>query len=112
MTDDTASGPVTAEHVGLPILDSEGNQIGVLAAVDGDDVEVDPDPDVSDDARASLGWTQGEDVEWTLPASDLEHVDGEDVLETFPKTALDHDPDEDEAGDVLRVDLEAVNQRG
>lgn len=111
MTDDNASGQVSAADVGLPVLDSEGNQIGVVAAVEGDDVDVDPDPDVSDDARGSLGWEKLEDVEWTLQRSDLERVAAEDVLETFPKTDLDHDSDDpDPSGPVVYVDLGEVNR--
>lgn len=113
MTDDNASEQVSTADVGLPVLDSEGNQIGVVAAVAGDDVEIDPDPDLSDDARGSLGWEKLEDVEWTLPRSDLERVAAEDVLETFPKTDLDHDSDDaDPSGPVLYVDLGDVNRRG
>ena len=113
MTDDTASDPVTADDTDLPVLDSEGNQIGVVAAVSGEDVVVDPGPDVSDDARASLGWSSSENVEWTLQRSDLERVAAEDVLETFPKSALDHDSDDpDPSGPVLRVDLAEINRRG
>lgn len=111
MTDDPASDPVTTDDVGLPVVDDEGNQIGVVSAVDGDDVEVDPDADVSDDARAALGWERTENVRRTLQSSDLERVEDEDVLDSLPKTDLDHSSGE-AVGPVLRVDLGNVNRRG
>ena len=111
MPDDTTSDRLTAADLGLPVLDTEGNQIGVLAAVGDDDVEVDPDPDVTDDARASLGWDASENVQWTVPVAAVEYVSGEDVLATFPKAAIDHDAGDGAPDDVLRVDLDALNSR-
>lgn len=114
MTDDEATDPVTAADVGLPVVDGEGNQIGVVSAVEGDAVEVDPDPDVTDDARAALGWSETEGVRRTLPSSDLDRLAGDDAFDSLPKTDLERSGDEqaETAGPVLRVDLGAVNRRG
>ena len=110
MTDDTRA--VTPDDAGLPVVDEEGNQIGVAAAVDGDEVEIDLDPDVSDDARASLGWERSENVRRTLPAADLVRIEGDDALEALPKYDLNHEEDDGDVGPVLRVDLGEVNSRG
>lgn len=96
MTDESRD-PITAEDAGLPVLDSEGNQIGVVDRVEGDEVYVDPDADVSDDARASLGWVRDEQSVRPL---------ARDLLERVP--ADDGETD----GEELAVDLGDRNRRG
>lgn len=68
------SDPVTEDDRGAPVLDSEGVQIGVVDAVGDESVVVDPDPDVGDDARASLGWVRDEESEKSLPRDAFERV--------------------------------------
>lgn len=81
---------VTEDDVGLPVVDDEGLEVGVVDAVTDEGVVIDPGPDVADDVRASLGW--------------------EDPTETYPvdPESLAREGDGDEA--VVRIDLEAINR--
>lgn len=80
--------PVTGDDVGVPVVDPEGwDQVGVVDRVEGETVYVDPDPDVADDARTSLGW---EDLGAPHPV---------------PMAAFER---EDDDGTTLLLDLAAV----
>lgn len=91
MTDEPTD-PVTDADEGLPVVDSEGVQIGVVARVEGDEVYVDPDPDVGDDARQSLGWNPSDDA-----------------VQPLPRDSFERGGDE-ASGDVLRLDLDDRNR--
>lgn len=89
------SDEITADDVGAPVVDGEGNQVGVVAEVAEDRVTVDPDADVTDDARATLGWNRGGGGPQPLP-----------------RRALAREPADEGASDeaVVRVDLDALNR--
>lgn len=71
MADERSEPTVTEDDVGMPVVDTaEGHQIGTIAGVDGESVLVDPDPDMADDARASLGWDDPEET-YSLPMDAL-----------------------------------------
>lgn len=85
---------------GTPVLDDEGNQIGVVARVDEADVYVDPDPDVSADARSTMGWGESLPSEQHVPAAALVPVDSGD----------DGDGDPVETG-AFELDLDELGRR-
>ena len=47
----------TSEDTGKPVVDTADNRLGIITAVEGDTVEVDPDPDIdlTENLRALLG---------------------------------------------------------
>lgn len=74
MTEDS----VTTDDTGKPIVDADGDQIGIIADVSGDNISVEPDPDVTEDVRATLGWGDATD-EYQLPADASERNPQADV---------------------------------
>ncbi|SEP63242.1 hypothetical protein [Natrinema salaciae] len=49
----------TDDDVDKPVENSNGETVGVVAAVEGDVVHVRPDPTVVDSVKSSLGWEKG-----------------------------------------------------
>lgn len=87
MTEDS----VTADDTGKPIVDSKGNQVGIIAGVSGETVSVEPDPDITEDVRATLSWGDADD-DYQIAAKALKRNPRADVavFELLPEE-LDHD---------------------
>lgn len=78
MTGDRSQSPPTEEDTGKPVVTPDDTQIGIISAVDGGRVRVDPDPSLAEAVRAVLGW--GDDDEtYSLDASALERDPSADV---------------------------------
>ena len=73
-----AEDSVTADDTGKPIVDSEGYHIGIIADISGDTVSVEPNPNITDDIRATLGWGEADD-EYQITAEALKRSPRADV---------------------------------
>lgn len=82
---------VTADDTGKPIVDSEGNHVGIIADVSGDTVSVEPNPDITEDVRATLSWGDADD-DYQIGAEALKRNPRADVpvFKLLPEE-LDHD---------------------
>lgn len=58
---------------GKRVVDVDGEVIGVVSGVRNGTASVDPDPDISDEAMAKLGWDELEEGDYPL---DRSNVDG------------------------------------
>lgn len=90
MSDDCSQSKPTDDDTGKPVVTSNDTQIGVIAAVRGDSVSIDPDPNLAEDISAVLGDDTTDDT-YSLNAD-----------------ALERDPYADVA--VFRVDLDHLTQ--
>lgn len=73
---------VGREDEGKPVYDTEDTRVGMITRVDGDDVYIDPDPELSEKLAARLGWTfmlQGSEETYAIDASDIESVSDDRV---------------------------------
>lgn len=91
-----SEGGVSAADEGRPVVDEAGQQVGVVAAVDAETVAVDPDPDLGDDVRTTLGWGESQPAVQRVPREALRRTDVRS----------------DEDGTVLEIDLDATNRSG
>ena len=64
---------------GDSVVDDQGETMGIVTAVDADAIYVDPDPGLTEKLSAKLGWTDRDDAEYTIEASDVAGVEGGDV---------------------------------
>lgn len=66
MTNDTDHP--TPKDTGKPVVDTEGNRLGIITAVEGDTVEVDPDSDVdiTENLRALFSGSPNETDTYSL----------------------------------------------
>lgn len=81
---------VTEDDAGLPVVDDEGLEVGVVDSVTDDGVVIDPGMDVADDVRASLGW------------------EDPTVKQPVDPGALEREGEGDT--EDLRIDLERINR--
>ncbi|WP_226004141.1 hypothetical protein [Natrinema salinisoli] len=74
------TAPLTDDDVGKTVVDAAGKELGIVANVDGRTAHVDPNPSMTEQVLASVGW-EGEDEEDYVVTEDmLERVDTEVVL--------------------------------
>jgi hypothetical protein len=64
----------TDDDVGKTVVDSGGEEIGTVSAVEDGTAYVDPDPGVTDQLKAKLGWEDRDDESYPLPESAVETV--------------------------------------
>ena len=49
---------ITQDEEGKPVVDADGNDIGVIAAVQGGTAHVNIDPGLAETVKAQLGWDE------------------------------------------------------
>ena len=64
---------------GDSVIDNEGETIGIVTAVEGNEIYVDPDPGITEKLSAKLGWVDEDDAEYTVEADDVAGVEDGDV---------------------------------
>ena len=74
----------TDRDVGKPIVDRGGEQIGRVAGVTGNRVEVDPDPDTLDRIAARFGWDDRTDDTFRIDAEAVQRVSDDEVVVAVP----------------------------
>lgn len=65
---------ITDDEVGKRVVDANGEEIGMVTAVEGGTAYVEPDPGVTDSIKAMLGWTDVGDDAFALEATAVETV--------------------------------------
>lgn len=64
---------------GDSVVDSQGETVGIVTAVEADRLYVDPDPGITEKLSAKLGWVDEDDAEYTVDADDVAGVEDGDV---------------------------------
>lgn len=85
MGDESSTADATDDETGMPVIDEDDEEIGVVADAGEDAVTVEPADDVPDGTRSALGW-QEVDGPQELPRSSLErlsHGEVEAYVEAF-----------------------------
>ncbi|UPM42726.1 hypothetical protein [Halocatena salina] len=73
MTKETSPRGVRSEDTGLPIINENGDELGVIHGVVAEDVTIDPADTLDDATMTTLGWDDRNALQ-TLPRSMLERV--------------------------------------
>ncbi len=68
--------PVTEDDIGAPVIDTDEVQVATVVGVGEGTVDVQPEPDLGDDARGrgSIGWDDPEDT-YAFDATAFERVE-------------------------------------
>lgn len=74
----------TERDVGKPILDDEDNRLGRVAAVTGNEVEIDPNPDLLDRVKSRFGWKDRDDDTYRIDADRVRRVTDDEVVVRSP----------------------------
>lgn len=84
MTDEEPSEGVRPEDTGLPVINEEEEEIGVIDNVMDEYVTIDPAETLDEDTRTALEW-EDPDALQTLPRSMLERVSHDTDTESYVK---------------------------
>ncbi len=70
---------LTARDEGKPVVDSNGEQLGVVSAVEDERAYIDPDPGLADNIRAQLGWGNPDDDAYPLPQGRITEIADDEI---------------------------------
>lgn len=97
-----ATGPTLANAEGNTVVDHEGNTVGLVDAVEGDTMYVQPDPGLTDRISASLGWGDRDDDDRPIDADLVDEV-------TNDKVVLEHTGDVTDADAATDTDVSGTS---
>lgn len=69
----------TDDEVGKTVVNANGEEIGMIAAVERGTARVDPDPGLTDTIKAALGWEDAGDEAFPLEAEKIEAITDDEV---------------------------------
>ena len=70
---------VTEHEEGKRVIDANGNEIGIVSAVKGGRVYVEPDPALTDRIRSKLGWGDDGKTDYPLDESQIDAITDDEV---------------------------------
>ncbi|AUV84034.1 hypothetical protein C2R22_16950 [Salinigranum rubrum] len=81
MTEGDDAAAVDASDEGNPVFDRDGNEIGIVEAVDEDGtLYVDPDPGVLDEVKAELGWGSEDADNYVISPDQVASREGHQIV--------------------------------
>jgi hypothetical protein len=69
----------TDDDEGKPVVNAEGEQIGVVAAVRQGTAYVDPDPTITDQITSKLGWADVDEDHYPLDETKIETITVDEI---------------------------------
>jgi len=70
---------LTSEDEGKFLVDVEGEQLGIITAVEENTAWVDPEPGLGEAVLAAFGWTDKGEDDYTVEGDVVDTVTGEEV---------------------------------
>lgn len=70
---------LTEEDEGKKVVDSSGDEIGIVSGVRGGTAYVDPDPDLTENIKSRLGWGDVDQDDYPLDDSQIETVTDDEI---------------------------------
>lgn len=70
---------LSEEDEGKQIVDSNGQQIGMVTTVESGTAYVDPDPDLTDSIKSTLGWGDVDQDDYKLESDQIETVTDDEI---------------------------------
>ena len=74
-----SSTELTDSDEGKTVVSSDGGSIGVVSEVRGGRAYVDPDPNVTDKLMSTMGWSDADEEDFALNASQVDEVTDDEV---------------------------------
>lgn len=69
----------TSDDEGKRVMNANNEEIGVVKAVEGGSVHVDPDPDVTDTIKSKLGWGDSDEETYSLDEQRVETITDDEI---------------------------------
>ena len=70
---------ITDDEAGKAVIDSDGNQVGVVSSVEHGTAYVDPDPGITDKLLAKLGWDDSDEEDYPLQEARIEAITDDEI---------------------------------
>jgi len=74
-----SSTEITDSDEGKTVVSDDGDTIGVISDVRGGQAYVDPDPGVTDKIMSRMGWSDADEEDFALNASQVEEITDDEV---------------------------------
>ena len=74
-----SSTELTDSDEGKTVVSGDGGSIGVVSEVRGGRAYVDPDPNVTDKLMSTMGWSDADEEDFALNASQVDEVTDDEV---------------------------------
>ncbi len=76
---------VTEDDEGKPVVDAEGDTVGIVEEVSGSKAYIDPEPGLVDRIKIALGWGDADKEDFTIDEEHIERVTDDEVELSVPK---------------------------
>ncbi|MFC7230275.1 PRC-barrel domain containing protein [Saliphagus sp. GCM10025308] len=73
------SARFTDDDEGKPVVNENGDRIGMVESVHGDTAHVNPDPGMTDTIKSKLGWGDASEDTYELDASNVDHIGDDEI---------------------------------
>ncbi|ELZ28419.1 hypothetical protein C474_14964 [Halogeometricum pallidum JCM 14848] len=70
---------ITDDETGKRVVDSNGNQVGVVSSVEHGTAIVDPDPGITDKLLAKLGWDNSDEEDYPLQEARIDTITDDEI---------------------------------
>jgi sporulation protein YlmC with PRC-barrel domain len=70
---------LTARDEGKPVVDSNGERIGTVTAVEDGSAHIDPDQGLVDEIKSQLGWGSPDEDSYPLPQGRITEVADDEI---------------------------------
>ncbi len=70
---------LTVRDEGKPVVGADGEQLGVVSAVEDDSAYIDPDPGLADNIKAQLGWGSLDEEAYPLPQGRITDIADDEI---------------------------------
>lgn len=75
---------LTEDDEGKPVVDSDGEIVGVIGGMSGSRGYVDPEPGLVDQIKAKLGWRNADEGDFPLDEENIERITDDEVQLSLP----------------------------
>lgn len=70
---------LTHEEEGKHVINTDGEQVGVVSQVEGTRAHVTPDPGITETIKSKLGWADPDEEMYSIGESDVESINDQEV---------------------------------
>jgi len=70
---------LTDDDEGKRVVNQNGDEVGMVASVEGGDAHVDPDPGITDSIKSKLGWEDADEDTYRLPSDSIQEVTDDEI---------------------------------
>lgn len=74
-----AMATITESEEGKPVVDSDGNKVGIVSSVEHGTAYVDPDPGITEKLLSKMGWEDTDEEDYPLQEARVASVTDDEI---------------------------------